>query len=125
MSVVYIVRVRACEKMLVFVKKYKIYINFLILHKLFSVKHFTLQKIYDIINGGKRMKTVILTTFANNIEAHMLQDILKNEGIESVIQGEISNQVLSALQGFGIQVLVFEEDLERAKAILKEAFPNQ
>lgn len=71
------------------------------------------------------MKTVILTTFANNIEAHMLQDILKNEGIESVIQGEISNQVLSALQGFGIQVLVFEEDLEQAKAILKEAFPNQ
>ena len=71
------------------------------------------------------MKTVILTTFANNIEAHMLQDILKNEGIESVIQGEISNQVLSALQGFGTQVLVFEEDLERAKAILKEAFPNQ
>jgi NADP-dependent alcohol dehydrogenase len=71
------------------------------------------------------MKTVILTTFANNIEAHMLQDILKNEGIESVIQGEISNQVLSALQGFGIQVLVFEKDLERAKAILKEAFPNQ
>lgn len=71
------------------------------------------------------MKTVILTTFANNIEAHMLQDILKNEGIESVIQGEISNQVLSALQGFGIQVLVLEEDLERAKAILKEAFPNQ
>jgi NADP-dependent alcohol dehydrogenase len=55
----------------------------------------------------------------------MLQDILKNEGIESVIQGEISNQVLSALQGFGIQVLVFEKDLERAKAILKEAFPNQ
>lgn len=71
------------------------------------------------------MKTVILTTFANNIEVHMLQDILKNEGIESVIQGEISNQVLSALQGFGIQVLVFEKDLERAKAILKEAFPNQ
>ena len=71
------------------------------------------------------MKTAILTTFANNIEAHMLQDILKNEGIESVIQGEISNQVLSALQGFGIQVLVFEKDLERAKAILKEAFPNQ
>lgn len=71
------------------------------------------------------MKTVILTTFANNIEAHMLQDILKNEGIDSMLQGELTNQVLSALQGFGIQVLVSEDDLERAQAILKNAFPGQ
>lgn len=71
------------------------------------------------------MKTVILTTFANNIEAHMLQDILKNEGIDSMLQGELTNQVLSALQGFGIQVLVSEDDLECAQAILKNAFPGQ
>ncbi len=71
------------------------------------------------------MKTVILTTFANNIEAHMLQDILKNEGIDSMLQSELTNQVLSALQGFGIQILVSEDDLERAQAILKNAFPGQ
>lgn len=71
------------------------------------------------------MKTVILTTFANNIEAHMLQDILKNEGIDSMLQGELTNQVLSALQGIGIQVLVSEDDLERAQTILRNAFPQQ
>ena len=71
------------------------------------------------------MKTVTLTTFASNVQAHMLQDILKNEGIDSMLQGELTNQVMSALRGFGVQVLVNEDDLERAKAILKEAFPEQ
>ena len=71
------------------------------------------------------MKTVILTIFSNSIEAHMLQDLLKNEGIESMIQGELTNEVMGALRGFGVQVLVFEKDLDSAKAILKEAFPNQ
>ena len=30
------------------------------------------------------MKTVRLTSFNDNVQAHMLQDILKNEGIESM-----------------------------------------
>lgn len=70
------------------------------------------------------MKTVILTTFTSNIEAHMLQDLLRNEGIESILQGELTNQVLSALPGIGVQVLVSEDQLAQAKSILKEAFPE-
>ena len=54
----------------------------------------------------------------------MLQDILKDQGIESMLQGELTNQVMTALRGFDIDVLVFEKDLERAQAILKEAFPE-
>ena len=71
------------------------------------------------------MKTVILTSFANSVQAHMLKDILKNEGIDSMLQNELTNQVMSPLANLGIQVLVFEDDLERAKVILKEAFPEQ
>ena len=71
------------------------------------------------------MKTVTLTSFRDNVQAHMLQDILKNEGIESMLQGELSNQVMSPLYNLQVQVLVFEDDLERAQAILKEAFPEQ
>mgnify|MGYP006326489379 FL=1 len=71
------------------------------------------------------MKTVILTTFSNNIEAHMLLDLLMNEGIEAMLQGELSNQGMGPIRGIGVQILVFEDDLDRAKAILKEAFPNQ
>ena len=71
------------------------------------------------------MKTVTLTSFQDNVQAHMLQDILKNEGIESMLQGELANQVMSPLYNLQVQVLVFEDDLERAQAILKEAFPEQ
>ena len=71
------------------------------------------------------MKTVTLTSFQDNVQAHILQDILKNEGIESMLQGELANQVMSPLYNLQVQVLVFEDDLERAEAILKEAFPEQ
>ena len=70
------------------------------------------------------MKTVILTSFADSVQAHMLQDILKDQGIESITQGELTNQVMTSLRGFEVDVLVFEKDLERAQAILKEAFPE-
>ncbi len=70
------------------------------------------------------MKTITLTTFNDHMQAHMLQDILRNEGIESMLQGELTNQVLSYMHSINIQVLVFEKDLERALAILKEAFPE-
>lgn len=70
------------------------------------------------------MKTVTLTSFTNNVQAHMMQDILKDEGITSMLQGEMTNQVLSPLANLGIQVLVFEDDLEQAKEILAKAFPD-
>ena len=44
---------------------------------------------------------------------------MKNVGIPSMLQNELSASV--ALQGFigmGVQILVFEKDLERAKEIL-------
>ena len=70
------------------------------------------------------MKTVILTTFTNNVQAHMMQDILKDAGIDSMLPGEMTHQVLSPLANLGIQVLVFEDKLEQAKELLKTAFPD-
>ena len=70
------------------------------------------------------MKTVRLASFNDNVHAHMLQDILKDEGIESMLQGEHANQVMSYIRGIDIDILVFEKDLARAQAILKEAFPE-
>ena len=70
------------------------------------------------------MKTTILTTFTNNVQAHMLQDILKEAGIGSMLSGEMTNQVLSPLANLGIQVWVFEDQLDQAQTILKEAFPE-
>lgn len=70
------------------------------------------------------MKTVRLVSFNDNVQAHMLQDMLRDEGIESMVQGEFTNQVMSYIRGIDVDVLVFEKDLERAQAILKEAFPE-
>ena len=70
------------------------------------------------------MKTVTLATFTDNVQAHMLQDSLKVQGIKSMLQGELTNQVFSPLYNLGIQVLVFEEDLPGAQAILQEMFPT-
>ena len=70
------------------------------------------------------MKTVRLASFNDNVQAHMLQDILKDEGIESMLQGEYANQVMSYIRGIDIDILIFEKDLARAQAILKEAFPE-
>lgn len=71
------------------------------------------------------MKTVILTTFRSDVRAHMLQDMLKNAGIESMLQGENTAQVLAYIPGMEIQVLVFEEDYGRAREILKSSFPDK
>ena len=71
------------------------------------------------------MKTVTLTSFTDPIQAHMLQDILRNEGIGSMLQGELSNQLMSYIRGIEVNVLVFEKDFERATAILREAFPDR
>ncbi len=70
------------------------------------------------------MRTVRLASFNDNVQAHMLQDILKDEGIESMLQGEHANQVMSYIRGIDIDILVFEKDLDRALSILKEAFPE-
>ena len=69
------------------------------------------------------MKTVILTSFKSDVRAHMLQDLLKNEGIESMLQGEYTAQVLAYIPGMEIKVLVFEKDYARAFEILKASFP--
>lgn len=64
-------------------------------------------------------KTVELTICKNSWHAHVLQGALENVGIPSMLQNELSASV--ALQGMvnaGIQIFVFEKDLERAKEIL-------
>jgi hypothetical protein len=64
-------------------------------------------------------KTVILTTCDNAMHAHILQGALENEGIPSMLQNELSASVaLQGMIGMGVQILVFEKDLEKAQKIL-------
>lgn len=68
------------------------------------------------------MKTVHLATLDNISQAHIVQDILQNEGIESFMKNEILSTVINT-PGFELEVEVFEEDYEKALDIIKKGFP--
>lgn len=59
----------------------------------------------------------------NSSEAHLIKGRLKNEGIECMITNEISSSLLphyNQTMSAGIQILVFENDLEKAQGIIKD-----
>ena len=66
------------------------------------------------------METVYLATMQNSFQAYLLKDILENEGIVSFMRNEAISSVYNpALQ---IEILVFEDDYERAKEIYDKGF---
>lgn len=70
------------------------------------------------------MNTIILATLENTIQASILRDVLENEGIESFVRNEILSSVFGNVQGFQVEVLVFEEDYDKALEIFKRGFPD-
>lgn len=70
------------------------------------------------------MKTVTLVIANNSFQASVLQDRLTNEGIEHFEKNEFISTVLPNTPGFQIEIAVYEKDYEKAREILKEAFPQ-
>lgn len=70
------------------------------------------------------MRTVLLSTLENSFQANILQDRLREEGIESFLKNEVLSAVFGNLSGFQIEIYVDEKDYEKAEGILKEAFPE-
>ena len=68
------------------------------------------------------METIVLTRLCDSYQANILKDVLYNEGIECFLIGETLNTVLSKLQGFEIDVMVFEKDYEKALEIYEKGF---
>ena len=69
------------------------------------------------------MKTVYLATLLNSFQAYLLKDILDSEGIVSFMRNETISSVYN-IPGLEIEVLVFEDDYEKAKEIYDKAFPE-
>ena len=68
------------------------------------------------------MERIIIKVVDNAIDAHILSARLESEGIECFIYDEhivTQNPLLNQAVG-GIKVKVYEKDVERSKAILKE-----
>ena len=66
------------------------------------------------------MQTVRLTTCNTSYEAHIIKGKLESEGIPSILTNEnMSNLYSGLISAFsGVDILVNENDLERAKQLL-------
>lgn len=70
------------------------------------------------------MKTVILTSCNNAVEASLIQGNLANEGIQSFISNENYTSLypnMNGAMGSGIQIFVNEEDAERALIVINKS----
>lgn len=68
------------------------------------------------------MKTQILCTVTNSLEAHLIKNRLENEGIQCFIFNEHFSDLLPdyfQIMGSGVQVRVLEKDFQAAKDIIK------
>ena len=68
-------------------------------------------------------ETIILTQMQTEIEAAMLVDALKEQGIQAVASGGISSGFRTEAPGY-VNVLVNQRDLEKAR-IATEEFNNE
>jgi len=68
------------------------------------------------------MEPVVLITCQDAIEANIFKGVLENAGIECYLSGENFSAVMPSNIGAlgGVQVLVDENDLEKAKLLIKE-----
>ena len=57
---------------------------------------------------------------AHGVEAHMMVDLLKREGISGMVQGEYLQGAMGGLPATGlVRVVVDEDDYERARRIIE------
>lgn len=60
----------------------------------------------------------LLTSCNNTFEAELLKGRLESEGIPCVLQGETMNLVYGGISAMPINLLVREEDLEKALEVI-------
>lgn len=68
----------------------------------------------------------VIQSFNSEVEAQMAQGRLESAGIESIVTSDDCAGLHPHLQSvYGVKLLVFEEDLERAQAILEVDLSDQ
>jgi hypothetical protein len=68
----------------------------------------------------KEEKTVCVATCTDAVRAHIIQGVLENEGIASVLHNENFAGLYPGMSqtGFGVQLFVLESDAEYAREIM-------
>jgi hypothetical protein len=72
-------------------------------------------------------KLVTVMTFSRSFEAQLAKNMLENEGIASVVTGELSSDLLlgSVWGNYPVVLQVHEDDAQRAVALLAEVEVNK
>ena len=65
-------------------------------------------------------KIVVFKSFSDDVAAHMVMDILKENGIDCFLTGENLNYTGMPLPIAGVDLNLFERYIPRANEILKE-----
>ncbi|MGL5938629.1 MAG: DUF2007 domain-containing protein [Phocaeicola sp.] len=60
----------------------------------------------------------------NVTQAHLIQGVLENEGIHSVIQNELMSTMMPYVTSMGAQLVVCEEEYQAAREIVAKGFPE-
>ncbi|MCR4921033.1 MAG: DUF2007 domain-containing protein [Bacteroidaceae bacterium] len=72
------------------------------------------------------MKTTRLTRCDNYWQAHLLKGALESAGIACALHNEFNLYSIGIANGIsGVDVLVYEDDLERARVLLEEFTKHQ
>jgi len=81
------------------------------------------ESFIKFVNGSNKMKYIKLKLCIDVLEANIIKGHLENEGIQCYIANEhISNLLpsISIIKGEGPQIMVLDDDFERAEALISE-----
>ncbi|MGL5273602.1 MAG: DUF2007 domain-containing protein [Phocaeicola sp.] len=67
----------------------------------------------------------MLVACTNATQAHLIQGVLENEGIHSMIQNELMSTMMPYTTSMGAQVVVCIDDYAAAKEIVSKGFPEE
>jgi hypothetical protein len=76
----------------------------------------------NLVHDTSEARMVDLRSFANTAEAEMVQEVLEQNGIRALLQGEAATGTLFPTPATGVILLVDERDLARASELVDAYF---
>src|SRR5216117_3932770 len=76
----------------------------------------------NMVHDMSAASMVDLRSFNNTAEAEMVQEVLEQNGLRSLLQGEVSTGTLFPTNAMGVILLVDERDLAHARELVDAYF---
>lgn len=76
----------------------------------------------NMVHDTSAAKMVELRSFANTAEAEMVQEVLEQNGVRALLQGEVSTGTLFPTPATAVNLLVDERDFARARELVDAYF---